>query len=83
MEQVKRTWARAPHSIRKPIVVIAGTVVLLLGLIMLITPGPGWAMIFLALAIYSTEFARAKKIRDWLIKTFKAAWKQATSKPKK
>jgi uncharacterized protein (TIGR02611 family) len=83
MEQVKRGWARTPHSIRKPVVLFAGSVVLLLGLIMLITPGPGWAMIFLALAIYSTEFARAKKIRNWLMRTFKAAWKQATSKPKK
>jgi uncharacterized protein (TIGR02611 family) len=83
MEKVKRGWARTPHSVRKPLVLFAGTVVLMAGLVMLITPGPGWAAIFLALAIYSTEFARAKKLRNWLIHKFRAAWKQATSKPNK
>ena len=82
MDAVKQHWHNTPGFIRKPFVLIVGTFVLLLGIIMLVTPGPGWAMIFLALAIYSTEFKRAKNIRDWLIKKFKSAWKYATQKKK-
>jgi uncharacterized protein (TIGR02611 family) len=82
MELVKQRWQNAPGSIRKPLVLIGGTLVLIPGIIMLVTPGPGWAVIFLALAIYATEFKRAKNIRDWLIKKFKSAWEYATKKKK-
>jgi len=37
------------------------------GIVMLVTPGPGWAAIFLGFAILATEFAFAEKVRDWLV----------------
>jgi uncharacterized protein (TIGR02611 family) len=42
---------------------IAGTLVLIAGILMLALPGPGWATIVLGLAILSTEFAWARRLR--------------------
>lgn len=56
-----------PKAIRKPLVFMVGFAIVAAGLIMLITPGPGWAGIFLGFAILATEFAFAEKVRDWLI----------------
>ena len=38
-----------------------GATVLAAGLVMMVTPGPGWAAIFVGLAILATEFAWAKR----------------------
>lgn len=52
MQKIKR------HS-KKVIVTIAGWVVLLAGVVMLVTPGPGWVFIILGLGILATEYAWA------------------------
>jgi uncharacterized protein (TIGR02611 family) len=39
-----------------------GVAVLAAGLIMIVTPGPGWAAIFIGLAILATEFAWAQRV---------------------
>lgn len=51
---------------RRLVISIAGGIVLLIGLVMLIYPGPGWLVIFAGLAILSTEFKFASNILDWL-----------------
>lgn len=50
---------------RRIVVTVVGLTVLLLGAIMLVTPGPGLVVIPLGLAILSIEFAWA---RHWLRK---------------
>lgn len=52
---------------RKPLVLMVGGAVIAAGLVMLVFPGPGWAAIFLGLAILATEFAVAEKVRAWLV----------------
>ena len=47
---------------KRLIKVVMGFTVLLLGLIMLVTPGPGIVTIILGLAILGTEFVWAKKL---------------------
>jgi uncharacterized protein (TIGR02611 family) len=39
-----------------------GVAVLAAGLVMMVTPGPGWAAIFIGLAILATEFAWAQRV---------------------
>jgi uncharacterized protein (TIGR02611 family) len=39
-----------------------GAAVLGAGLVMMVTPGPGWAAIFIGLAILATEFAWAQRV---------------------
>ncbi len=76
---MKKLWRSTPKAVRLPVVFIAGWIVVLAGLIMLVTPGPGWAAIFLGFAILATEFTSAAKVRDWLVANLKAiiAWLQA------
>lgn len=80
MEQFKQKWQRVPKSIRRPLVSVAGSIVIIVGIILMPLPGPGWAIVFVGLAILATEFERPKRIRDWLIKRFKSAWEAAKAK---
>jgi uncharacterized protein (TIGR02611 family) len=71
MEHFKNGWSKTPRTIRLPIIFIIGWLVVLAGIVMLITPGPGWAAIFLGFAILATEFTSAAKVRDWLVANLK------------
>lgn len=60
-----RAQLRAHRTTRwawRGIVTAIGAAVVLLGLVMLIFPGPGWAAIFLGLAILATEYAWAQHL---------------------
>ena len=56
----------APQSsiLRKLAVGIAGVVVILIGIPLIPLFGPGWLIVFTGLAILSTEFAWAARVRD-------------------
>ena len=78
-----------PHTIRKPLVFIVGTLVVIAGIIMLVIPGPGWGAIFLGFAILATEFQSAARIRNWLVHWLKViiawlqrVWDRMRGKPK-
>lgn len=43
-------------------VTILGFLLLIAGVIMLVTPGPGWAAIFLGLAVLATEYVWAERM---------------------
>jgi tellurite resistance protein TerC len=47
---------------RRLAILVVGTTVGLLGLVMLVTPGPGIAVVVLGLAILAIEFAWAKRL---------------------
>ncbi len=53
-------WRQA----RKIVIAVIGGTLILLGIIMLVIPGPGWLTIFGGLAVLASEFAWAK----WLLK---------------
>jgi len=44
---------------------------------MLVTPGPGWAAIFLGLAVLATEFERADRIKHNIYERFRGAIEKA------
>ncbi|MDO4920153.1 PGPGW domain-containing protein [Kocuria sp.] len=48
--------------LHKGIVIVLGAVLGLAGLVMLVTPGPGWLFIFLGLGVWSTEFEWAHRL---------------------
>lgn len=60
------TRARNPiaSAVRKIVVTVVGTVVLLAGIVMLVTPGQGILTILLGLAILATEFYWAKRLLE-------------------
>jgi uncharacterized protein (TIGR02611 family) len=70
----KRAWARWRDTLRdrpganvtyRIVVGVVGTVVLVVGIIAIPYPGPGWAIVFLGLAILATEFEWARHALTW------------------
>lgn len=66
-----RTWARWRDKLRtRPVadlayritVGVVGTLVLVVGIITIPYPGPGWAIVFLGLGILATEFRAAQVV---------------------
>jgi uncharacterized protein (TIGR02611 family) len=47
-------------------VAAVGLVVVVAGIVMLVTPGPGWLVIFLGFAIWATEFAWANSVATFV-----------------
>lgn len=79
MDFLKHRWSKTPATVRKPLVTLIGGVIIIAGIAMLALPGPGWATIFLGLAILATEFAAANRLKLSLINKFKQA-AEATKK---
>ena len=50
------------RTARRIVIAIIGTTVVLLGVAMLVLPGPGWAAIFLGLAVLATEYVWAQRL---------------------
>ena len=57
--------------LRKAIVAVVGFTVVLLGVVMVVTPGPALLVIPLGLAILATEFVWAQKLLKWARATIK------------
>jgi uncharacterized protein (TIGR02611 family) len=51
-------------QVRRFFKVLGGFTLLLVGVIMIFTPGPGWLVIFLGLTLLAAEFVWAKKLMD-------------------
>ncbi|WP_329499776.1 TIGR02611 family protein [Kitasatospora herbaricolor] len=66
--------SRAPHFIRRSrplhlswqvVIFLVGLAVVVLGVVMLPLPGPGWVVIFLGMGIWATEFVWAQLALRW------------------
>ena len=66
MENWKRRWKKMPRTVRQSVVALIGASVILVGIVLLPLPGPGWVIIFFGFAILATEFAFAERVRDKL-----------------
>lgn len=62
---IKRVVHLTYRAARRVVIGVVGTTVLLIGVVMIVTPGPATVMIPVGLAILSIEFAWA---RHWLKK---------------
>lgn len=50
------------HLIYRVAVGVLGLVIVVVGLIMVPFPGPGWVVVFIGLAVWATEFAWAQRL---------------------
>jgi uncharacterized protein (TIGR02611 family) len=55
---------RSIDQVRRFFKILGGFTLLLLGVLMVFTPGPGWPVIFLGLTVLAAEFVWAKKLMD-------------------
>ena len=73
---------RTVEQVRRLFLVIAGFTLLLAGVVMLVTPGPGIAAILLGLGLLAAEFVWARRLMD-RIKREGGKWKDAVMGPPK
>ena len=52
------------EQVRRIFRIVAGFTLLLAGVVMIITPGPGWLVIFLGLGLLAAEFVWARRLMD-------------------
>jgi len=55
---------RTVEQVRRVFLILAGFTLLLAGVIMLVTPGPGMLVIFLGLGMLAAEFVWARRLMD-------------------
>jgi len=55
---------RTVEQVRRLSRIIGGFTLLLIGVVMLVTPGPGWLVIFLGLGLLAAEFVWARRLMD-------------------
>ena len=55
---------RTVAQVRRIFRVVAGFTLLLAGLVMVFTPGPGWLVILLGLGLLAAEFVWARRLMD-------------------
>jgi uncharacterized protein (TIGR02611 family) len=55
----------AQNQVKRVITAIVGGAVLLLGVVAIPYPGPGWLIVFAGLAILATEFTWAQRVLDY------------------
>jgi uncharacterized protein (TIGR02611 family) len=55
---------RTVEQVRRAFRIIIGFTLLLIGVVMLVTPGPGWFVILLGLGLLAAEFVWARRLMD-------------------
>jgi uncharacterized protein (TIGR02611 family) len=80
--RIMRRWARTRDRLRdwpaadlayRTVVGVVGLAVLAVGLIAIPYPGPGWAIVFLGLAMLATEFPFARRLLKFVRGRYDAA----------
>jgi uncharacterized protein (TIGR02611 family) len=76
---------RTVEQVRRVFRIIAGFTLLLVGGVMLVTPGPGWLVIFLGLGLLAAEFVWAerlmKRVKREAGRVMDAAWPTGKNRP--
>jgi uncharacterized protein (TIGR02611 family) len=68
VDGVRAAVVRRPGGLHvwRLLIAVLGTVVIAAGVVMLVTPGPGWLMIFLGIGIWATEFSWAQSVLSYV-----------------
>ena len=69
----------ALRVLHKATVIVLGTVFVLAGIVMLVTPGPGWLSIFLGIGIWGTEFEWAHRLNLRIKRAALRVWRWWTN----
>jgi uncharacterized protein (TIGR02611 family) len=64
MEKLKKILSNLPHPVRWAVVMVLGFVLLGMGLVMMVTPGPGLLFIFFGLSILALEIKWARELNQ-------------------
>jgi hypothetical protein len=82
MERARHHWKRVPASVRKPLVLVVGSLFVIAAAATGWLPGPGGIPLFLiGVAILATEFAWAERFRDRIMAIIKHSAAQYKTHP--
>lgn len=62
MGKIEKTLEGLSPRTRRLVVALVGSIVVLVGLVMIPYPGPGWLVVFMGLAILAQEFTWARRV---------------------
>lgn len=62
MDKIQKILSNLPHPVRWVLVMLVGFTLLALGLVMMVTPGPGLLFIFFGLSILALEIEWARQL---------------------
>jgi uncharacterized protein (TIGR02611 family) len=65
MGRIEKTLAGLPPRTRRLVVALVGSLVVLIGVVMIPYPGPGWLVVFMGFAILSQEFVWARRALEY------------------
>jgi uncharacterized protein (TIGR02611 family) len=78
---------RTVEQVRRLSRIVGGFTLLLIGIVMLVTPGPGWLVILLGLGLLAAEFVWARRLMDRLKRggerVRSAVWQSTKDAPEK
>lgn len=69
----KRPWLNHTYKV---LITILGCLVIVVGLILVPLPGPGWLIVFIGLTILGTEYHWARRILGWLRRVLVRFWER-------
>ena len=76
----RSAWASLPHPIRWVGVAAVGGTLIIVGLILMVLPGPGIPLLVLGLVVLATEFAWAQRTLRHVRRQSSAAWSTVTKR---
>ncbi|MBL3699138.1 TIGR02611 family protein [Leucobacter luti] len=69
----RRPWL---NTVYRVLVTTLGVLVVVVGLILVPLPGPGWLIVFIGLTILGTEFHWARRLLGWLRRVLARFWER-------
>jgi len=63
-EEAAHMFLRSLQQTKRFLKILFGFTLLVLGIVMIVTPGPGWLVIVLALGVLAAEFVWARQLLD-------------------
>lgn len=78
MARWRRAIQRRPwlNTLYKVIVTILGALVVVVGLLLVPLPGPGWLIVFVGLTILGSEYHWARRLLSWLRRVLARFWER-------
>ncbi|MFT4233305.1 MAG: TIGR02611 family protein [Leucobacter sp.] len=69
----RRPWLNTAYKV---VVTVLGALVVVIGLILVPLPGPGWLIVFVGLTILGTEYHWARRLLGWLHRMLARFWER-------
>ncbi|MBP1326890.1 uncharacterized protein (TIGR02611 family) [Leucobacter exalbidus] len=69
----RRPWL---NTVYKVLVTTLGVLIVIIGLILVPLPGPGWLIVFIGLTLLGTEYHWARRLLGWLRKVLARFWER-------